>query len=113
MSLGDRRQVGFIKGLIRTYGSSEIMVGSYDVNSEKDHLGANNVKLFGSDVKWSPEEPDGAGHDVMVRVTLSSLQFQEFIDTLGHIFEKSSRRNDDYRRTAWESLQFVNTIPEG
>jgi len=66
---GDRQQVGFIKALIAKHGNGiNIPVGSYSTKDDgKSHLGLNNVKLFGQDLKWSPMDADDAGHNLLAK----------------------------------------------
>jgi len=65
---GDKHQVGFVKGLIAKYGTWEsVPVGSYNSNDEKMHLGPSNVKLFGQDLNWTPQEPDDEAHRLIAK----------------------------------------------
>jgi len=65
---GCTNQIGFIKGLISTYGGdSNIPIGCYRTDNPKNHLGQNNVKLFGQEVKWKPCPADDLGHKILAR----------------------------------------------
>eukprot|EP01125_Pyxidicula_operculata_P016428 TRINITY_DN5651_c0_g1_i1.p1 TRINITY_DN5651_c0_g1~~TRINITY_DN5651_c0_g1_i1.p1 ORF type:complete len:320 (+),score=55.46 TRINITY_DN5651_c0_g1_i1:55-1014(+) len=65
---GDKQQIGFVKALLEKYSNGrKIPVGSFDPIREKNSLGQNNVKLFGGDLQWKPDYPDGHGCDLMAK----------------------------------------------
>lgn len=75
---GCHNQIGFVKGLIRTYGSEsqkDLPVGCFNKQLTKNHLGANNVKLFGGDMDWKPEEADDFGHIILVCIFSSQTHY--------------------------------------
>jgi len=64
---GDRQQVGFVKGLISKYSSKKLPIGSYNYKDEKNHLGPNNIKLFGANLTWGPSNPDDEAHILIAK----------------------------------------------
>jgi pyrimidine-specific ribonucleoside hydrolase len=68
---GDDEQVGFIRGLLKKYSPTEIPIGCFSFQqNEKNHLGPNNIRLFGNDVIWKPGKADDEAHNLLAKFLL-------------------------------------------